>query len=100
MRKVLRMADCRKSLEDRRVKPFCQCESLSRLGQGRHDGVAGIAEFPGKDGEGDRGPHVLAQARVQLQAGASQLVQIMGFFEGLVVRGQKGFQVFSAACWQ
>lgn len=91
---VLRATGRRKPLENRCVQLICQRERLVRLCHRRHDGVAGIPEFPGKDGEGDRGLYRVSQGAVQVQASAAQLVEVMRFLERGVVGGLKALQRF------
>ncbi len=94
MRQVLWMAEWGQSQKDARVEDFCQSESLPCLCHGRYDGVAGIAEFPCKNGERQGGLYDIFQGGIHLQAGAAQLVEAVRFLEGRIVRSQEGFQGF------
>ena len=81
-------------MQDCRVECFGDGERLPCFFHGRHDGVAGIAELPGKDRERERGLHDTPQGGIYMQAGAAQLVEVVRFLEGRIMRGQKAFQRF------
>ena len=84
---LLRMTGVRESSEDRRIEPVRDGEILTNFMHGWHLGISGIAELPREHREGCDRPHAVAQADISLKAGATQLVEVMGFLKG-VYRGR------------
>ena len=67
----LRMAGLRKPLEDSLVEGFCNAERAACFSHRRYLRIAGIAEFPGKDGERNRGLYDTPQRGIYFQTGAA-----------------------------
>lgn len=61
MASFLRMAGLRKSLKDSRGEGLCNSESAACFRHRWDQRITRIAEFPGKDGQGDRGLHDIRQ---------------------------------------
>ena len=92
---LLRMTGLRQSREDRSIEPIGNGEILTHFMHGWYLSISGVAELPREDRECGDGQQAFAQAGIQRQAGASQLVEVMGFLKGCIVAGEKGFQRFS-----
>jgi hypothetical protein len=77
MMDLLWMTGERKSSEHCRIEPVGDGEILTDFIHGWHLGVSGIAELPREHREGCDRLQTVAQAGIQLKAGAPQLVEVM-----------------------
>ena len=62
--------------------------------------VAGITVGDGVRCEDDGGIHPRGESGLKIGGECDQPLQVVGAFQGMVVKGQKPFTTFSAACWQ